>query len=182
METEGFLMVALSAPGSVEAAVGRLQAGIFAEHGLASAQALPPLIPVAFLPSGAPPRGLLGNLNESVRAPLRIRSTELAWVEGFLYLGVDTSGAWAALRARSLELCGAASLTLFPEAEGFFMGCGDATPAQRPLIRPVVPSLAFTSCDIDMLSIDAPLGRGAWWRELYWEVVEQRPLRGRREK
>lgn len=175
-------MVALAAPGSVEAALGKLQAGILAEHGLASAQALPPLIPVAFLPTGAPTRGLLGSLNESVRAPWSMRTTGIAWVENFLYVGIDSGGTWAVLRAQTLERCGTEPGPLFPAREGFFIGCGDATHAQRELIRPAVPSVAFSSSDLALVSIESPLGQGAWWRELYWEIFEQRPLRGRREQ
>jgi hypothetical protein len=174
-------MVALAAPGSVEAALGMLQAAIFSAHGLASAQALPPMIPVAFLPAEASTRGLLEVLNGSVRAPWNIRTTERAWVEDFLYLGIDSGGAWAALRARTLERCGAEPRPPFPAREGFFMGCGDATPAQRDLIRPAAPSVTFSSSDLALVRIEWPFGQGAWWRELYWEILEQRPLRGRRE-
>lgn len=174
-------MVALAAPGSVEAALGKLQEGIFSRYGLASAQAMPPLIPVAFLPAEAPARGILGSLNESVRAPWSIRTTGCEWAEDFLYVGVVSGGAWAALRARAMEKSGAEPRQLFPIREGFFMGCGDAAPDQRDTIRPVVPPVAFSSGDLVLVRIESPLGRGAWWRELYWEIIEQRPLRGRRE-
>jgi hypothetical protein len=174
-------MIALAAPGSVEAALGKVQAGIFSRYGLVSAQALPPLIPVAFLPSDASTRGLLGSLNESVRAPWSIHTTECEWAEEYLYVVIESGGAWAALRARTLEKCGAAPSPLFPIREGFFMGCSEATPDQRDSIRPAVAVVAFSSSDLVVVSIESPLGRGAWWRELYWEIVEQRPLRGRRE-
>jgi hypothetical protein len=175
-------MVALAAPGSVEAALGKLQAGIFAEQGLASAQALPPFIPLAFLPAGAQARGLLASLNECVRAPWSMRTTGIQWVESFLYVGLDSGGTWEMLRARAFEKCGAETGPLFPAREGFFMGCGDATHAQRNLIHPAVPSVTFSSSDLALVSIESPHGQGAWWRELYWEIVEHRPLRGRREK
>jgi hypothetical protein len=174
-------MVALAAPGSVEAALGRVQAEIFSRYGLASAQALPPLIPVAFLPREAATRGLLGSLNESVRAPWSIRTTGCEWAEEYLYLGIESGGAWSALRARTLETSVAEPTGLFPIREGFFMGCGDAAPAQRDAIRPAVPPAAFSSSDLVLLSIEKPAGNGAWWQELYWEIVEQRPLRGRRD-
>lgn len=173
-------MVALAAPGSVEAALGRVQAEIFSRYGLASAQALPPLIPVAFLPLEAPTRGLLGSLNESVRAPWSIRTTGCEWAEDYLYVGIESGGAWSALRARTLETSGAEPSGLFPIREGFFMGCGDAAPAQRDVIRPAVPPAVFSSSELVLLRIESPPGQGAWWRELYWEIVEQQPLRGRR--
>jgi len=181
VDIEDFRIVALAAPGSVEAAIGKLQAEIFSRWGLASAQAVPPLIPVAFLPLNAPTRGLLGSLNDSVRAPWNIRTTGCQWAEGYLYVGIASGGAWSALRARTLERCGAEPSGLFPIREGFFMGCGDATPAQRDAIRPAAPPVSFSSSDIVLLRIEMPPGQGAWWRELYWEIIEQRPLRGRRD-
>ena len=57
MQPGGAYLVALIPPGSVEAEMGRVQAALFAEHGLASAQALPALIPVAFTPE-PPARGI----------------------------------------------------------------------------------------------------------------------------
>ncbi|MGA2974028.1 MAG: hypothetical protein ABSF77_01830 [Spirochaetia bacterium] len=174
------LLLALMAPGSVEAELGRLQAGIFAEHGLVSAQALPPLIPIAFLPD-AYPQGMLFKLDKAVRAGWRMSVTGPAWVEGFLYMGVASGGTWAGLRERALALRGAERQPLFPPAEGFFMGCGDASPEQRPLIHPAAPAISFTSGAIAILSISSPRGINEWWRELYWETVEERPLRGRRE-
>jgi hypothetical protein len=178
---ESSRLIALAAPGSVEAALGRLQAEIFSRYGLASAQAVPPLIPVAFLSPEAPTRGLLGSLNESVRAPWSIRTAGCEWAEEYLYVGIESGGAWAVLRTRALERCGVEPSGLFPIREGFFMGCGDATPDQRENIRPIIAPVAFSSSDLVLVGFESPLGRGAWWRELYWEIVEQRPLRGRRE-
>jgi len=181
VQVEAFRIVALAAPGSVEAALGKLQAEIFSLYGLASAQAMPALIPVAFLPLEAPTRRLLGSLNDCVRAPWSMRTTGCQWREEYLYVGIESGGAWSLLRERALQTCGAEPGELFPIREGFFMGCGDATPAQRDAIRPEAPPVSFSSADIVLLSIEKPPGQGAWWRELYWEIIEQRPLRGRRE-
>ncbi len=46
-------LLALLAPGSIEAEVVALQQAVFAEHGFVSAIALPPLVPVRFLPADA---------------------------------------------------------------------------------------------------------------------------------
>jgi hypothetical protein len=182
MDTEGHLLVALVAPGSVEAEVGRLQASLFAAHGLVSAQALPPLIPVSFLVPDAPTRGLLSELDHCISAPWRIRVTGAQWVEGSLYLGVDSAGAWAALRTRARELCGAEPLSLFPAAEGFFLGCGETSPEERDRIRPAAPAATFTSCVVALVRIETAHAGEEWWREVYWEIAEQKPLRGRRER
>ena len=182
MNSEAHRILALAAPGSVEAGLGKLQAALFQQHGLASAEALPPLIPVAFLPREAPTRGLLGSLNDSVRAPWHIRIAGWEWAEEYLFVGADSAGMWAALRARTIERCGPEPRVLFPVREGFFMGCAEATPAQRDAMRPAVLPAVFSSSDLVLLAIECPRGRDAWWRELYWEIVEQRPLRGRRER
>jgi hypothetical protein len=173
-----FSLVALAAPGSVEAAVGRLQAGLFAAHGLLSAMALPPLVPLAFVPPQPRPRALLAALERSVSAPWRIGARGLAWVDGWLYLGIDSGGTWAALRAAALARCGEAA-ALFPAAEGFYLGCGEAGAEQRAAAGPAAPVLVFSSCDIALVDIRAA-GSGPWWKEVYWEIIEALPLRGRR--
>ncbi len=176
------LLVVLIAPGSVEAEVGKVQTAIFSESGLASSQALPPLVPVAFLAGDAPPRDLLAEMNRSVDAGWRACITRSTWVEGYLFAGIDTGGAWAALRQCALARCGPETQRPFPAAEGFFLGCGDATAAQKRLIDPGLPPLAFTSAALALMRLEAPLPGPAWWRELHWETLEQRPLRGRKAK
>jgi hypothetical protein len=181
MAAQSSLLVAIVAPGSVEACIGRVQEGIFAEHGLASAAALPPLIPVAFI-SGDAPRGLLSTVARSPSAPWRVRTTRADWEQGWLFLGVSTEGMWATVRASVLSLAAAEPEPLFPAGEGFFAGCGDATPAQRAVIVPPVPQISFSSATLALVAVRSPRGRNDWWREVRWEFLEARPLRGRRKK
>jgi len=159
--------------------MGKVQAGIFAEHGLASALALPPMIPIAFLP-GAPVRGLLEDLEGSVRAGWRVRVAGCAWVEGCLFAVVETGGLWAALRAAAIAAAGEGPRGPFPAAEGFCLGCTDAEPAARPRIVPALPELAFSSCTLAAMRFESPRQESDWWRELYWETIDEKPLRGRR--
>jgi len=170
------LLLAILAPGSVEAEVGRLQGRIFSECGFASAAALRPLIPVAFLPREEAARELLDSLHGSARAPYRIGTRQLAWAGGYLFLAVDTGGLWQALRAGAPG-CGSA---LFPAFEGFFLGCGEAAPGQRQTVPAAPPALSFSSSMLALLRIESPVGPGAWWREVYCETLHERPLRGRR--
>jgi hypothetical protein len=178
MQPGGAYLVALIPPGSVEAEMGKVQAALFAEHGLASAQALPPLIPVAFIPE-VPARGFLADLERSVHAGWRARVAGHAWVEGWLFILADTGGLWAGLRARALAAAGGAPRGPFPAAEGFCLGCADAEPERRPRITPTPPELSFSSCALAIMRFESP--RDEWWRELYWETLEEKPLRGRRE-
>ncbi len=112
-----FRLLALLVPGSIEAEIGALQQAVFAEHGLVSAIALPPLVPVRFLPVDAPPR-LPQVPGREVAVRFAVRVTKPAWSGGHLFVGVETDGAWAALRGDERWTDGPA---LFPCFEGFFL-------------------------------------------------------------
>jgi len=188
MPPDSCLCLALFAPGSVDAEVGRLQATIFREQGLASAHAVPPLVPIGFVRDGDAAEGLpageartlLAGVEGAVTAPWRAGTAGLRWHEGFLFLGMESGTLWAqareALRARGAF----AEPGFFPCAEGFLLGCGDATDAQRASIRLEPPRLAFSSATIALVRLSSPFGSGGYWREVYWETLEERPLRGRR--
>jgi hypothetical protein len=173
-----YLLLAMLAPGSVEAEVGRVQKSIFADHGLVSSIALPPLVPVAFLAEPALHGGMLSSLNASVAAPYRIVFAGARWHEDWLYLALETGGVWGCLRAAAPP----ESTGLFPAFEGFFLGCAEAKPAQRELVRPSLPAVGFTSSSLVIARIEASGQDGAWWREVSTEVLEEIPLRGRRRK
>jgi hypothetical protein len=185
MELDSFRLVALIPPGSVQAEVGKLQAAIFSRFGAASSQALPPLIPIQFIGDAGSPRALLDQLDGSVGAPWRVTTRRFSWMQGHLFLEVDSGGTWSTLAAGTRSWCAAEPDVLFPQAEGFYLGCGEATPAQRDAMQgdtiiAEAPSASFSSCVVAVLGIRTPRGREQWWREVYWEMLEQRPLRGRR--
>jgi hypothetical protein len=182
MPNEPILLAALIAPGSIESELGKVQAALFSDHGLASAQALPPLIPIAFLDAARAGRGLLLEMNGSVSRGWRMRLTGAVWAEEHLYAGVQSGGVWQTLRARALEICGSERSCLFPAAEGFYLGCGDASPEVRSRIRPAVPEASFSSCTIALLNVRTSVEGPEWWRDVSWEVVAERSLRGRKEQ
>jgi hypothetical protein len=190
-----FRLLALFSPGSAEAELGRLQADIFSVHGLASAQSLPPLMPIAFLDRGASTRGLLRGLDRGLAAPWNVTIEGPVWVQGVLYMAVDSGGAWGALREATLRSAAlsraglepvaepaAEPAALFPAFEGMLIGCAGAAEEQREAIRPELMGLSFSSGALTLLDIEAPAGPSQWWRELYWETLEQVPLRGRRQE
>jgi len=181
MRGESFLLCALIPPGSVEAEMGRVQSDLFAEHGLASAQAVPPLVPIAFLDPVRLRGGFLSLLNGSAPSGWRVRLEGAEWVEGHLYARIDSAGAWAALRACALAHCGIETGGLFPVAEGFYLGCADAPQAARSGISPSIPPSSFSSGMVALMVLEAPRGT-EWWNQLHWEVTEERPLRGRKER
>jgi hypothetical protein len=102
------------------------------------------------------------------------------WIGGHLYAGIESQGLWEALRSRAGEWSLTGPDSLFPAAEGFYLGCGDASPELRSRIMPAVPGLSFGSCTIATVKVRTALPGPEWWREVSWEVVEERPLRGRK--
>ncbi|HSV93699.1 MAG TPA: hypothetical protein VLH81_11510 [Desulfobacterales bacterium] len=171
-----FRLLALLAPGSIEAEIGALQQAVFAEHGFVSAIALPPLVPVRFLPVDVPPR-LPQVPGREVAARFAVRVAQPAWSGDHLFLGIETDGAWVALRGDERWSDGP---VLFPCFEGFFLGCAEAMPELRGSI--VVPPMErrFTSPDITVMTIVVPDEGADWWRDVSWQIDDRRPLRGKR--
>jgi len=180
MAGESFHLCAIIAPGSVEAEIGRVQAALFADCGLASAQAVPPLVPVAFLEPGRIRDGLLSRLDQRVPAGWSASLAEAGWVEGHLYARVESGGAWSALRDGAVEECGLSGSGLFPTAEGFYLGCADAPADSRNSIRPRVEPRRFRTAQLALVVFRTMTPGPGWWNELHWEITEERPLRGRR--
>lgn len=178
-------VVALLPPGSVEADVGKVQQSIFIAHGSLSAIALPPLVPICFIPSAAEPGRLLRDLNARASAPYRIRFDGVRRHAGFLYLALDSAGVWKELRD-GVEKTLPDGEGLFPGFEGFFLGCAEQD--QDPAVPDAAASpgeaalsdSSFSSCRLALVDIETPRGRDSWWREVSWEIVEEIPLRGRR--
>ena len=173
------MLAALFAPGSIESEVGRAQDAVFSRYGAASTQAFPPLIPVAFLDPSLADRSLLREMSQAIAPGWRMRLVGSGWIGGHLYALVDSAGAWAELRRSVIARC-AEGRGLFPPAEGFYLGCGEAPAETRALIEAPVPALSFGSATIVLMKIFASEGP-EWWRSISWEVFEERPLRGRKQ-
>jgi hypothetical protein len=182
MRGQTFLLCALIPPGSVEAHLGRVQEALFSEHGLASSQAVPPLVPITFLDPAELPGGFLQQVDRSAPSGWRARLQGAEWVEGHLYARIDSGGAWSALRHAALARCGMETGGLFPVAEGFYLGCSDAPEAARHGITPSIPPVSFSSATVALIALRPASGGPPWWSELHWEITEERPLRGRKEQ
>jgi hypothetical protein len=179
MPDHPFVLAALFAPGSIESEVGRAQDAVFSLHGAASTQALPPLIPIAFLDPSLVDGSLLREMSQAIAPGWRMRLVGPGWIGGHLYALVDSAGAWTALRQTAVARC-AGGADLFPPAEGFYLGCVEAPAGTRALIDAPVPALSFGSATIALMRIFASDGP-EWWRALSWEIFEERPLRGRKQ-
>jgi hypothetical protein len=171
-----FRLLALLVPGSIEAEVGALQQAVFADHGFVSAIALPPLVPVRFVPAESPAR-LPQVPGREVTAGFAVRTTGPAWSGGHLFLGLDTGGAWRALRGDERWGDGPA---LFPCHEGFFLGCAEAAPEARDSVVAPAMDRRFSSTDIALVTIVVPDEGTDWWSDVRWRIEERRPLRGKR--
>jgi len=176
-----FVLCALVPPGSIEAEVGRVQAALFSDHGLVSAQAVPPLVPIAFLDPKRRCKGVLSRLNGSVAAGWRARLGDAEWVDGHLFARMQSSGAWTVLRAAAISECGPEASLLFPVAEGFYLGCADAPPEARAGILPRIEPRSFSSSTLVLMELQTGQPGPTWWNELHWEIADERPLRGRRQ-
>jgi hypothetical protein len=174
------LLLALFAPGSVEAAVCALQDSLFSRHGMVSAIALAPLIPILFLPASAGPRVIEG-LGRGLLS-CRFSVTGMRWEGEGLWLGVESSGTWGALKGQAGELFPAAEAfrPLFSPAEGFCLGCWEAPQELRPLLPAEAPPLRFSSCTLALASLTVREGEREWWREVYLETLAEKPLRAMR--
>ena len=171
-----YRLLALLAPGSIEAEIAALQQAVFSEHGFVSAIALPPLVPVRFLPADAPLR-LPQVPGREVTTGFVVRATGTAWNDRHLFLGLDTGGAWSALRADDRWSDGP---PLFPCFEGFFLGCSESEPAARARLVVPVMDRRFSSVDLALMSVSVPDDGSDWWTEVHWQIDDRRPLRGKR--
>jgi hypothetical protein len=45
-----------------------------------------------------------------------------------------------------------------------------------------VPPVSFSSCTIALVIVRAGFEGPEWWRDLSWEVLDERPLRGRKNR
>ena len=180
MPPQPVVLAALFAPGSIESEVGKAQTAVFSEHGCASTQALPPLVPIAFLDTTRVDRLLLREMNGAIAPGWRMRLVGAGWIGGHLFARIDSAGTWSALRECALARCGPEEESLFPAAEGFYLGCSETPQELRALISPTLPDFSFGSGTLSLMRISASEGP-AWWRALSWETFDERPFRGRKQ-
>ncbi len=165
-------LIALLAPGSAEAEVSRTQAALFADLGLASAVAFPPMIPLGFVREEEA-AARLNALSAGGAAPYLFRSTVLRWEGGGLFLALESDGVWDCLRGLAGD-CGDGP---FPVAEGFILGCWEAGGEARNAELGKAPSIRFSSCSAALVTLLGAWDRKDWWRELYFEITLKKPLR-----
>ena len=165
-------LIALIAPGSAEAEVSETQAALFADLGLVSAVAFPPMIPLGFVREEEA-AARFNALEAGGASPYVFRSAGLRWEGGGLFLALESGGVWDSLR----RLAGDKENGPFPIAEGFIMGCWEAAAETRNADLGEVPRISFSSCSAALITVLGAWDRGDWWRELYFETTLKKPLR-----
>jgi len=176
------LTVCLLLPGNIERAMVDVQRGLFARTGLASAMALPPLVPLAFLPpenAGDRFHAALEGLNS------RFTITGSGYVvkSGALFLDAVWDDAGLDVRRRLAERLGepaaapsgcppvhARQPRPFPPYPGILLGAGLPIDL-RPPVEP--PRVRFSSFWYALIRIASTAAAERWWENCYWQVEER---------
>ena len=194
-------LLSLGVPSNIEKKVRELKTSLYREGGLVSAQALPVLIPLCFVPPAAG-----GQKREALRDALRravgrqaplLRSGSILERDGFLLWNLEPADELQRLSRNGAEVFAgqADQPKLFPVARGFVLCSLECrSPSELPSLDAPEP-LSFPAKAAVLLrlrSLDAEPGAlegespatevplseaGPWWRSLFWEELERIPLR-----
>jgi hypothetical protein len=200
-----YALLALKGPSNIEKEVLELQRSLYRQGGLVSALALPVMIPLCFVaPCVVPAKR--SELRDSLRravgkeAPY-LTSRSVAESDGFLFWDLDPRRELQRLRrscqkvfaptiARQGDRQEAQQPDLFPVARGFFL-CSlqgrsrDTVPsleAPEPLL---FPAKAVIFLCVHPLVVEPTATKQSasstdgrpWWKSLFWEKLEEIPLR-----
>ncbi len=176
------LTVCLLLPGNIERAMVDVQRGLFARTALASVMALPPLVPLAFLPpetAGDRFRAALEGLNS------RFTITGSGYVvkSGALFLDAVWDDAGLDVRRRLAGRLGEPAAAPsgcppaqtrqpypFPPYPGILLGAGLPIDL-RPPVEP--PRVRFSSFWYALIRIASTAAAERWWENCYWQVEER---------
>jgi len=184
-----YLLLGLKAPTNIEKRVTELKTSLYRDWELASALALPVMIPLSFLPP-QPASQDSGGLRSALRrvvgkqAPY-FRTTSIIEIEGFLFWQVEPREELQRLAASCSK-----QEPLFPVGFGFYLGSVEGQSGTRITSIPAPEPLSFPARAAVLIRVH-PLGgeaqgaeqgsavteAGAWWQSLFWEELARLPLR-----
>jgi hypothetical protein len=200
-----YALLALKGPSNIEKEVRELQRSLYRQGGLVSALALPVMIPLCFIAPRVVP-AKRSELRDSLRravgkeAPY-LNSRSIADSDGFLFWDLAPRRELQRLK-RSCEKVFAPTIAqqgdrqeaqqpnLFPVAQGFFLcslqGRSRATIPSLEVPAPLLfPAKTAILLHVHPLVVEpGTTEQGAsstdsrpWWKSLFWEKLEEIPLR-----
>jgi len=202
-----YALLALSGPSNIEKKVRELQSSLYRQDGLASALALPAIIPLCFVePRNIPAKR--GELRDRLRrgvgkeAPY-LSTGSITECDGFLFwdlaprrelqrLARSCEEAFASADEQNADRKEARQPDPLPVARGFLLcylqgRSRDSIPSltvSRPLRFPAWRAFLLQIHPLDLKPGRSQPERGdrasagrMWWKSLYWEKLEEIPLR-----
>ncbi|MBA7681432.1 hypothetical protein ES703_89770 [subsurface metagenome] len=187
--TMGYRLCALFPPGSVEKEIAQVQEKLFKSWGLVSALALPPLIPLFFLPPDLPIPDRV-KLKAAADPAFYCSTQNLVTLEGHLFWEVLSSGRLKALKSSIKQLFPRFNQReaprLFPEFEGFFLSSPEIEQGFKEVITCIgsLPVIRFPAAALSVLTVDnlcsdrhRRLPGSGWWESIQWEEIIAVPLK-----
>jgi hypothetical protein len=187
-----YALLTLRGPTNIEKKVRELQSSLYRQGGLISARALPVLIPLCFVRPDAIPAeqaALRDILRRAVgRDAPYLNTGPVAESDGFLFWELSPRSELQRLRSSCEEVFAPAAHQppteqpdLFPVARGFFLCALEGQPPDRRPPLPVPESQRFPAKAAFLLLVrplEVDVGeRLQWWKSLYWEKLDEIPLR-----
>lgn len=188
-----YWILGLKAPTNIEKKVTGLQTSLYRDWELASALALPVMIPISFLPlqpASQDPAALRSALRRVVgkQAPY-FRTASIIEIEGFLFWQLEPREQLQRLAARCLEdFARSDSEPLFPVGRGFYLCAVEGQSGSRIASIPAPEPLSFPARAAVLIRVHPLVGEAqvveqgcavkeTWWQSLFWEEVARLPLR-----
>ncbi len=169
------LLAAIIPPSNISRQIDLIRERLFSGYCLVSAAALPPFIPLLFLPPG---RYTLqeAQLKEKISKAFPITTGHYRECQGNLFLAVDSNGGYDCLKQElnNYLLAGAeerAEEVPFPCTEGFFLAAPERLAGFSKVIKNLrTPGpLHFSSYSLALLKIESYSNPGEWWQNSRWE-------------
>jgi len=190
-----YWILGLKAPTNIEKRVTELQTSLYRDWELASALALPVMIPISFLPP-QPASQDSGGLRSALRrvvgkqAPY-LRTASISEIEGFLFWQLeprDELQRLAASCSKDFARGDSEQEPLFPVGFGFYLGSVEGQSGSRITSIPAPEPLSFPARAAVLIRVHSLGGeaQGAeqgctatqtWWHSLFWEELARLPLR-----
>lgn len=197
------LLAAILPPSNISRQIDLIRERLFSDYCLASAAALPPIIPLLFLPPGR--YTLHGvQLKEKIGKAFPITAGHYREYQGNLFLAVDSNGGYDLLihelknyllagvagKAATGEMAGAveraatremakAQEVPFPCSEGFFLAAPERFADFGKVIKEVIKKLGtpdplhFSSYSLVLLKLESYSNPGKWWQNSRWEETSK---------